>query len=406
MNSLSGVRVLLGTSGSIAVYKAADWAREMVKEEAVVTTVMTAASRQFVTELTFAALTGNPVYADMFAADPDGVMAHINLSRENDLLLIAPATAQTISRLAAGSAEDLLSAVVLAAKIPVVICPAMNTNMYTHPATRRNIDTLCSFGYHVVDPDSGSLACGETGEGRLAEWGSVRELLLNLLTCRDLQGQRILITAGPTHEMIDPARYITNRSSGKMGYALARVAKRRGAEVTLVTGPVHLPVPPGVRCIPVVSAGDMETAVMDTADEVDVIIKAAAVADYRPATIHEQKIKKHNERFSLELIKNKDILAGLGACKKHDQVLVGFAAESRNHEQEGRRKLEQKNLDLIAVNDILGKATGFDVDTNRVTLIDSEGISTLPLLSKEETASRILDKIVTLLAGKGLLVKS
>ncbi|WP_028581279.1 bifunctional phosphopantothenoylcysteine decarboxylase/phosphopantothenate--cysteine ligase CoaBC [Desulfogranum japonicum] len=403
MNDLTGVRILLGTSGSVAVYKAAEWARELVKEEAIVTTLMTAAAQQFVTPLTFAALTGNSVYSNMFSIDPDGVMAHINLSRENDVLLVAPATAQTISRLATGSAEDLLSAVVLAAKIPVVICPAMNTNMYTHPATQENLHKLIGFGYRIVKPDSGSLACGETGEGRLAGWDTVRELLLSLLTPQDLLGQKIVITAGPTQEPIDPARYITNRSSGKMGYALARVAQRRGAEVTLITGPVHLPPPPGITCVHILSAEDMENAVMDVADKATVIIKAAAVADYRPAEIHQQKMKKYKEHFSLELDKNNDILAELGKRKKDEQVLVGFAAESQNHDQEGRRKLREKNLDLIAVNDILGKTTGFDVDTNQVLLIDREDSTSLPLMSKENTASHILNKIVDLLNRKGML---
>ncbi|PIE58565.1 MAG: bifunctional phosphopantothenoylcysteine decarboxylase/phosphopantothenate--cysteine ligase CoaBC [Desulfobulbus propionicus] len=403
MNKLSGTRILLGITGSIAAYKAAQWASEMIKEEAVVTVVMTAASQQFITPLTFAALTGNRVHSDMFALDPEGVMAHINLSREHDIILIAPATAQTITRLATGSAEDLLSTAVLAAHIPVVVCPAMNAAMYGHPATQESISRLLDFGYHVIQPERGHLACGETGRGRLANWDTVRERLLAALTPQDLKGQKVVITAGPTQERIDPARYLTNRSSGKMGYALARAAKRRGAEVTLVTGPVHLPLPPEVACVQVVSAADMEKAVATVSDTAAVVIKAAAVADYRPVEVRAQKIKKKQEYCSLELVKNRDILAGLGTRKPDVQVLVGFAAESHNHEQEGRKKLIEKQLDLIAVNDILGDGTGFDVDTNQVLLIDDQESIMLPLLSKEETAARILDKIVTLLRRKSVL---
>ena len=333
----------------------------------------------------------------MFEDDPDGVMAHINLSRENDVILIAPASAQTISRLSAGHADDLLSTMVLAASKPVIVCPAMNTNMYQHAATQRNLSLLAEYGYHLVAPDSGSLACGEVGDGRLPEYDVAREKILQVLTDHDLTGQHVVITAGPTREAIDPARYLSNRSSGKMGYALARAARRRGARVTLISGPVNLEPVPEVARVMVQSAAEMESAVMNMLPEATVLIKAAAVADFRPAGIQEHKIKKKEGGLTLELVKNPDILARVGRERKGRPVLVGFAAESRNHDQEGRRKLMEKGADLIVVNDILGDRTGFDVETNQVTIIDQETAQRLPLCSKEATANAILDRIAQLL---------
>ena len=399
MTGLQGKRILFGVTGSIAAYKAADWVRSLVKEEALVTVVMTGAAGRFVTPLTFSALSGNPVHHDMFDETPDRVMAHINLSRESDVVLVAPATAQTISRLAHGMADDLLATAVLAARIPVVICPAMNTSMLTHPATAANIDRLLDYGYHLVQPGSGDLACGETGDGRLADWEVARETLLSIFQTQDLKGHRILITAGPTREPLDPARFLSNRSSGKMGYALARTARRRGAEVTLVAGPVHLPDPPGVELVRVTTAAEMAQAVFDQAPSMDIVVKSAAVADFKPMACADHKIKKTGQGLQLDLVKNVDILATLGSNRRPGQVLVGFAAESRDHAGEGQRKLREKNLDLIVVNDILGARTGFDVETNQVTLIDREAATPLPLLSKEATADRIWDRIVQLLAA-------
>lgn len=394
---LQGIRILLCVSGSIAAFKAAYWARSLVKEEAIVTVLMTGAAKRFIAPLTFSAITGNRVYHDMFEEDPEGVMGHINLSREHDIVLVAPASAQTIGRLSHGMADDLLSTMVLASKKPVVVCPAMNTNMFVHAATQKNISTLMAYGYFIVSPDSGSLACGEEGDGRLPEWDVAREKLLQVLADQDLAGRHVVITAGPTREAVDPARYVTNRSSGKMGYALARTALRRGARVTLISGPVSLEAPPNVELVKVQSAAEMEEAVMACLDDAHVVIKAAAVADFRPADVQRHKIKKKDGTFSLDLVKNNDILARVGKERSKDLVLVGFAAESQHHEEEGRRKLIEKGADLIVVNDILGKKTGFDVETNQVTLIDRDTAVQLPLCSKEQTANHILDRIVVLL---------
>ncbi len=397
MPGLQGKRILLGVTGSIAAYKAAEWVRSLVKEEAIVTVVTTEAAEWFVAPLTFAALSGNPVYRDMFDDEPDRVMAHINLSREADVILVAPATAQTIARLAAGMADNLLATVILAAKIPVVLCPAMNSNMLAHPATQANITRLQQFGYHLVQPDSGSLACGDVGDGRLPDWDVAREALLALFEPQDLKGRKILITAGPTREPLDPARFLSNRSSGKMGFALARTAQRRGAEVCLIAGPVSLPDPPGVEVVRVTTADEMASIALEQAKTAQIIVKSAAVADFKPAAFQSHKIKKTQQGLHLDLVKNIDILSELGKRRNHRQVLVGFAAESRDHAGEGQRKLREKNLDLIVVNDILGAQTGFDVETNQVTLIDKKGATALPLLSKEDTACRIWDKVVSLL---------
>ena len=396
-SSISGLNILFGITGSIAAFKAAGWVHALAKEEAQVTVVMTRSANRFVTSLTFAALSGNHVYTDMFAEGEDEAMAHIALPQAADVVLIAPATAQTIARLAHGLADDLLSTAVLASTAPVLICPAMNSNMLAHPATRRNLSILKELGYHLVEPDSGLLACGDVGAGRLPEWDVVREKLLSLLTDNDLAGQEVLISAGPTREPLDPARYLSNRSSGKMGYALARVARRRGARVTLVSGPVHLEPPPGVDFVKVVTAKKMLLAIQEHAPAASVIIKAAAVADFRPVTPSKQKIKKADADLRIDLVKNRDILAELGKNRQDNQILVGFAAESSNHEAEGARKLRDKNVDLMVVNDILGEKTGFDVDTNQVTLISHDGVDHLPLLSKEETAHGILDRVVSLL---------
>lgn len=397
MTGLQGKRILFGVTGSIAAYKAAHWVRELVKEEAVVNVLLTEAAERFVAPLTFAALSGNPVHRDMFADSPDGVMAHINLSREADVLLIAPATAQTLAKLAQGMADNLLTAAVLAARIPVLLCPAMNTVMWTHAATQDNLTRLRQLGYRVILPGCGSLACGESGDGRLADWACVREGLLALLQPQDFQGKKVLITAGPTREPLDPVRFLSNRSSGKMGYALARSAWQRGAAVTLVSGPVALPPPPGVEVVQVTTAEDMAEAVLSRSISMDVVIKSAAVADFKAADCQPLKIKKTDQGLHVDLVKNIDILATLGQQRPSGQVLVGFAAESHAHLAEGQRKLREKGVDLMVVNDILGEQTGFDVATNQVTLISHDSIQSLPLLSKEETAHRILDAIVPLL---------
>ncbi len=394
---LQGRRILFGVTGSIAAFKAAGWVRSLTGEEARVTVVMTRAAEQFISRLTFGALSGNRVHGDMFDDDPDRVMAHITLSREADCILIAPATAQTIARLAHGLADDLLSAAVLAADRPVVLCPAMNTNMLHHPATRDNLERLREIGYTVIAPASGTLACGEVGAGRMPEWDLVRETLLSLFADQDLAGRHVLITAGPTREPLDPVRYLSNRSSGRMGYALARTARRRGADVTLVVGPVSLADPPGVEMVRVTTALEMRDAVVGRADGMDIVVGAAAVTDFRPAHPRQRKIKKDRAASCLELEPNPDIMAELGRQRRPGRILVGFAAESHDHEQEGRRKLAAKNLDLIVVNDILGSRTGFDVETNQVTLLTARDRRRLPLMSKEATADRIWDRVVELL---------
>lgn len=394
---MQGRNVLFGVTGSIAAFKAAGWVHSLVKEEAQVSVVMTRSATRFVSSLTFDALSGRQVYTDMFAEGDGEAMAHITLPRTTDVVLVAPSTAQTIARLAHGMADDLLSTAVLACTAPVVICPAMNSNMLAHPATQRNVDILKELGYLVVEPASGLLACGDEGAGRLPEWDGVREILLGLFAGDELAGQKVLITAGPTREPLDPARYLSNRSSGKMGYALARTARRRGAHVTLISGPVQLDPPPGVDIVQVLTAREMEKAVREHADIASVIVKAAAVADFRPKNVSEQKIKKAGANPYLELTNNPDILADLGRKRKDNLILVGFAAESSNHEVEGLRKLKDKNVDLMVVNDILGKKTGFDVDTNQVTLISQDGAERLELMSKEETANCIWDRVLSLL---------
>ena len=396
--TLAGRHILLGVTGSIAAYKTADWVRRLTAQSARVTVVMTGSAEQFVSQLTFSSLSGGPVYSQMFPGHPDGSMAHIDLGREADLFLIAPATAHTIARLAHGLADDLLSTLALAARIPVLLCPAMNPAMYDHPATRKNITQLQEYGYQVIEPGQGSTACGEEGTGRLVDWPEVEECLLARLCRQDLAGKTIVCTAGPTREPIDPVRYLSNRSSGKMGYALARTAARRGAKVVLVSGPVNLPDPPMVTTVRISTAREMREQVLSHAENADIVIKAAAVADYRPRHCHTHKLKKDGNPLSLELQENPDILAELGNLRPNKNALiVGFAAESRNHEQEARRKLDRKKADLIIVNDILGSETGFDVDTNQVILVDNMGSQPLPLLDKEETANRIWDHILTLI---------
>lgn len=393
---LRGKKILVGVTGSIAAFKVGQWVHDLSKEGAQVTVVMTKSAARFVSPLTFSALSGNDAHHDMFAEQSDKVMAHINLGRDADLILVAPATAQSIARCAFGMADDLLSAVILAADCPVIFCPAMNTHMYEHPATQKNLERLQEYGYGVVDPEAGMLACGDSGPGRLASWDTVHETLIAGLTDQDLAGEKILITAGPTREALDPARYLSNRSSGKMGYALARTARRRGASVTLISGPVSLCEPPGVKVVPVSSAEEMADAVLQESDWASIIVKAAAVADYRPSHRALQKIKKTKAALRLDLEPTKDILQTLGRKRNKKCLLIGFAAESEKHLEAATKKFVEKNVDLMVLNDILGKETGFDVDTNQVVLIDNSGSEKLPLLSKEETAHRIWDKALQL----------
>jgi phosphopantothenoylcysteine decarboxylase/phosphopantothenate--cysteine ligase len=401
LSALTDKKILLGISGGIAAYKVADWVRSLRREGATVTVVMTEAARNFVTPTTFAALSGNRVYQGMFDEQDVENIPHITLAREADLVLIAPATAQTISRLAHGAADELLSTIVLATSAKILLCPAMNSRMLEHPATRKNIGLLKEYGYRIIEPACGSMACGEEGPGRLPEWHTVRDAVLEAFLPQDLSGQTILVTAGPTREPFDPVRFISNRSSGRMGYALASTARQRGGEVTLISGPTNIQPPPGVNFIRVTAAAEMYEEVMKRSREMSVIVKAAAVSDYRPADISEHKIKKGEQSLEISLERNPDILQELGLRREREKkpnILVGFAAESRDHLDEGRRKLTAKKLDLIAVNDIKAEGAGFEVETNRITLIDKDGTAEeLPLLSKEETAHRIWDTVVRLL---------
>lgn len=396
---LADKKILFGISGSIAVYKAARWVRELTKAEAGVTVIMTDAATRFVASLTFATLSGKRVYTGMFEPDAGEKVTHISLARECDLFIIAPATAQTIAKLANGFADNLLSTLALANHAKMLVFPAMNSNMYSHPATQANLARLKEYGYSIIEPDEGKLACGDEGVGRLVEWDLAREAILSAFAPQDLQERTVLITAGPTCEAFDPARHMSNRSSGKMGFALARTAKRRGARVILISGPTSLETPSGVEMVNVTSALQMHDAVMENYKNADIVVMAAAVSDYRPEKIMAQKIKKGSDALGLKLVPNPDILKELGKRKekKKQPLLVGFAAESNNHLEEGKRKLKEKNLDLIVINDILGSDTGFGSDTNRVSLIDKDyQLERLPLLSKEECASMIWDKVVKL----------
>ena len=400
-NYFSGKRIVIGVTGSIAAFKVAGWVSNLTKEGADVSVVLTESGCRFVAPLTFAALSGNPVFTDMFVAEEAHSISHIQLGSEADLIVIAPATANTIARIAHGLADDMLSTTVLAASCKVLVAPAMNSAMLLNPATQRNIDLVKDLGHEIIEPVSGQMACKTNGPGRLPEWEDVREQLLACLSKRDLQGEKLLITAGPTRESLDPARFLSNRSSGKMGYALARTAKRRGAAVILVSGPTALPAPYGVKLHDVITAEEMHAVVMDSFQNMSVIIKSAAVSDFSPQKQETEKVKKEGADFVLRLKQTPDILKELGENKeKYGYLLVGFAAESRDHREAGAEKLRRKNLDLIAINDICGDNTGFEAESNEVVLLDGAGYTELPLCSKEETANLILDRVVALLSRK------
>lgn len=386
--------VIVGVTGGIAAYKAAELVSLLGKQGHDVRCIMTEAAKQFITPLTLQTLSGNPVYTELFALsqDPEWNVEHIGLAHWADCMLIVPATADFIGKVANGMADDLLSTCVMAASVPVYFAPAMNDQMYANPIVQRNIELLQAAGYRFIDPVDGNLACGTSGKGKLAAPAKIADVI-NDLREQDLAGMRFVITAGPTREALDPVRFLTNHSSGKMGYALARQAAHRGADVVLISGPVQLEVPSGVTCIPVVTAQQMFEVVQEQYADADVIIKAAAVADYRPKTIATQKIKKTDEDFVLPLERNVDILAWLGKHKTK-QILVGFAAETNDIEQNAIGKLQRKNLDFIAANDVSASHSGFGKDTNQVTLYGADGsVIAFPILSKEETADRILDQI-------------
>ena len=389
------MRILLGVGGGIAAYKAAELARLLMEQDHAVQAVMTAAAQRFVTPLTFAALTGRKTLTDLFAIE--AAIEHISVAQEHDLLAIAPATADLLAKLAHGLAGDFLTTLYLAFTGPVVIAPAMNVNMWQHPATQANVETLRRRGHRIVEPGSGYLACGMTGPGRLAEPETIAAAIFQELQRRtDLEGETVLVTAGPTEEPLDPVRYISNRSSGKMGYALAEAAAARGARVILVSGPVHLAEPRGVETIHVRTANQMRDRVMERLAEAGIVIKAAAVADFHLSKVPDQKVKKTAARLSLELDPTPDILAEIGR-KKGDQLLVGFAAETQNLIQEGRRKLESKNCDMLVANLVGGADVGFESDQNEVVLLLRTGESIpLPRAPKREIADRIFDEVLKL----------
>lgn len=393
--TFAGKKIVIGVSGSISAFKVAGWVSTLAQEEALVDVIMTDAAKKFIAPLTFEALSGRTVYQDMFSDEINDPMSHINLGRDCDCIIVAPATAQTIARLASGLADDLLSTTILAARVPVIVCPAMNTKMFEHQATQANIARLKEYGYIVVDPDSGQMACGDKGKGRLPDWDRVSEQILRSISIGDLEGQHILVTAGPTRETYDPVRFITNRSSGKMGYAIARTAFRRGAQVTLISGPTSFSSPEGVKTILINSAQEMYDEVMALYDRFSIIVKSAAVSDFRPSDVHTEKVKKEKSSLVMKLEQTKDILKDLGVKRDPDkQLLIGFAAESSNIETEGRKKLTDKCLDLIAVNDITLRDAGFAGDNNQLTLISQQQCVTLPFTTKIKTADLLWDFII------------
>jgi phosphopantothenoylcysteine decarboxylase/phosphopantothenate--cysteine ligase len=392
---LSGKTIVLGVTGGIACYKAAALASALVKLHADVQVIMTENATQFVTPITFEQLTGNKALIDTFDRNFRFDVGHIAVADRADMVLIAPATANVLAKLAHGLADDMLTTTVLACHCPKAAAPAMNTNMLENPVTQDNLATLRRYGWEIVEPASGRLACGAVGKGKLPEPEELVEVCLHTLAHeKDMAGKRVLVTAGPTREALDPVRYLTNHSTGKMGYALAKAASRRGAAVTLISGPVDLPHPSYMDVVDVTTAQQMYEAVMDRAPQADIILKAAAVADYRPATVAANKVKKTDSDLSIPLVRTRDILAELGAQKRPGQFICGFSMETENMVENSQKKLVKKNLDMIAANNLKDPGAGFAVDTNRLTLITAQGAQELPLLSKEQAANALLDEIL------------
>jgi phosphopantothenoylcysteine decarboxylase / phosphopantothenate---cysteine ligase len=393
--------VVLGVTGCIGAYKACEVLRELQRRDAEVRVVMTAAATRFVTPMTFEALSRHPVFHDQWALGVNGDIRHVSLADEADLLLVAPATANILGKFARGIADDPLSTLYLATRAPVLVAPAMNVNMFEHPAVQENLATLRARGVGVVEPGSGYLACGWLGKGRLAEVGEIVDAALAALgRRRDLEGETVLVTAGPTVEDVDPVRFVSNRSSGKMGYRLAEAARDRGARVILVSGPTSLAAPHGVEMVAVRSAEEMQRAVAERVGPATVVVAAAAVSDYRPAAASASKIKKTDGAVTLELVRTPDILKGLGEAKG-GRVLVGFAAETEDLVANARKKLEAKSLDLVVANDVTAAGAGFGGDTNAVVLLRRDGGRVdVPLASKREVAERILDEVLAVRAAR------
>ena len=392
---LKGKTVILGVTGSIAAYKAANLASMLKKQHADVQVIMTKNATQFINPITFESLTGNKCLVDTFDRNFQFQVEHVALAKRADLAIVAPATANIMAKLAHGLADDMLTTTLLACRCPRLIAPAMNTRMYENPVTQDNMDILRKYGFRIIEPAVGHLACGDTGAGKLPPETLLLECILDEIAMeKDMKGLHVLITAGPTMEAIDPVRFISNHSTGKMGYALARVCRRRGAEVTLVSGKTNLEAPYGVTLVPVTSAQDMFEAVSSRAKEQDLIIKAAAVADYRPVTVAENKIKKSPGDMSIALERTTDILAWLGEHRREGQVLCGFAMETEHMVEHAKEKLTRKHVDMIAANNVKVAGAGFGTDTNVVTLIMEDGVEELAKMSKEEVASRIVDALL------------
>ncbi len=394
---LTGKTIVLGVTGGIAAYKSANLASMLIKLHADVHVIMTQNATKFITPMTFETLTNNKCIVDTFDRNYSFDVKHVSLAKRGDLFVVAPCTANVIGKLAHGICDDMLTTTMLATRAPKLIAPAMNTGMWENPILQDNLVKLKGYGYHIIDPIIGRLACGDTGTGKMnSEEVIVEHILTFMAKEHDLKGKRFLITAGPTQESIDPIRYITNHSSGKMGYAIAKMARLRGAEVTLVSGPVNIKPFEGVSVVPVKSAADMFEAVTSRSTEADVVIMCSAVADYTPAEYSDQKVKKHDGDMAIQLTRTQDILGWLGEHKPTGQTLVGFSMETENLIENSRAKLDKKYADMICANSIADGNTGFAVDTNKVTLITSDAVTELPLCSKEETADKILSHILTL----------
>lgn len=397
---LKGKTVLLGVTGSIAAYKIANLASALKKLHAEVHVLMTENATNFITPVTFESLTGTKCLVDTFDRNFQFQVEHVSIAKKADVALIAPASANVIGKLAHGIADDMLTTTIMACKCHKIISPAMNTNMFENPILQDNLKTLEHYGFEVIQPASGYLACGDVGAGKMPEPDVLLQYILKEIAYpRDMAGKKVLVTAGPTQESIDPVRYITNHSSGKMGYALAKMAMLRGADVTLVSGPVALTPPMFVKTVPVVTARDMFEAVTSVSDEQDIIIKAAAVADYRPKQVSDEKVKKHDSELSVELERTDDILKYLGEHRRPGQFLCGFSMETQNMIGNSRAKLEKKHLDMVAANNLKVPGAGFQGDTNVLTLITQDEDVSLQLMSKEDAALKILDKILSLTEG-------
>ena len=395
---LKGKTVLLGITGSIAAYKIAYLASALKKLHADVQVLMTENATNFINPITFETLTGNKCLVDTFDRNFQFQVEHVSIAKKADVVMIAPASANVIGKIANGLADDMLTTTVMACRCQKIFAPAMNTAMYENPIVQDNIKKLLSYGYEVLTPASGYLACGDTGAGKMPEPETLLEYILKEVAFeKDLAGKKVLVTAGPTQEAIDPVRCLTNHSSGKMGYAIAKMAMLRGAEVTLVSGPTAIQPPLFVNVIPVTTARDMFEAVTDLSDQQDIIIKAAAVADYRPKQVCEDKVKKKDDQVSIELERTDDILKYLGLHKRTGQFLCGFSMETKDMIGNSRAKLEKKNLDMVAANNVKVEGAGFQGDTNVLTLITQDEEISLPLMSKEDAAFRILDKILSLM---------